>query len=159
MVTADEARQLRVSKGAVNHATYKGIFEKIAERVRRRASRGESTLEYGVPALVPGRPVYDPRHAVRYCVDKLTQRGFVVEETPPGSGTLAINWRKEIQKPPKALPKALPQQPKAPPKPATQQPKALPPAAGPRPACARAPGPRPGPMSQRLEDLRRRLNW
>lgn len=166
MVTADEARQLRLGKAAVNHATYKGIFEKIDQRIRARASRGAVTLEYRVPGLVPGRPVYDSRHAVRYCAEKLRQRGFVVTTTEgaPAGTLLHVDWRPSTARPAAAAAATAtaaaaaanaanaattgPPPPRAPPRAPAAGGNALP-----------ALGASRGTISSRLDDLRRRLNW
>lgn len=91
MATADQARQLRTQKGAINHETYRSIFDKITQRIETWAKRGQTSIEYRVPSLVPGRPIYDIRHAVRYCHDKLKHRGFRVDIQPPD--VLFIDWK------------------------------------------------------------------
>jgi hypothetical protein len=109
MVTAEEARRLRVTKGSVNHETYKGIYAKIQNRIKVAAARGDTSIQYRIPPFVPGRPMYDITHALRYNRDKLKLAGFRVVET---EDVLGIDWR-VVEKPPppkskKAKPKAKP---------------------------------------------------
>lgn len=100
MVTAEEARRLRLNKGTVNHETYKEIYNKISGRIRQAASRGGTQLEYRIPPLIPGRPMYAISHAVRYNTDKLRNAGFSVEVKDPD--ILAIDWKtKDTTDPPK----------------------------------------------------------
>jgi len=89
MVTADEARRLRVNKGNVNHETYKEIYGKVSGRIKSAATRGETSLEYRIPPLIPGRPMYNISHAVRYNSDKLRNAGF---EVSVDGDLLRINW-------------------------------------------------------------------
>lgn len=109
MVTAEEARRLRVTKGSVNHETYKGIYAKIQNRIKVAAARGDTSIQYRIPPFVPGRPIYDITHALRYNRDKLKLAGFRVVET---EDVLGIDWR-VVEKPPppkskKPKPKAKP---------------------------------------------------
>jgi len=131
MVTADEARQLRVSKGAVNHETYKEIYGKLSNRIKLAAARGETSLEYHVPPLIPGRPMYDISHAVRYNADKLRHAGFTVDID---ADLLRVDWTAP------AVPKKIPKQPPAKQPPAKQPSKPL-------------------AISQKLQELKNKLTW
>jgi hypothetical protein len=97
MVTAEEARRLRVTKGSVNHETYKSIYAKIQNRIKVAAARGDTSIQYRIPPLIPGRPMYDITHALRYNRDKLKLAGFNVFET---DDVLDIDWRVVAEKPP-----------------------------------------------------------
>lgn len=134
MVTAEEARELRVKKGAVNHETYKEIYGKVCSRIKAAAARGLTSTEYGIPPFVPGRPMYNIAHAVRYNADKLRHAGFVVTVTPSGDG-LVIDWKTRTPPPPK---KKKP--PPPPPPPGTQ--------------LGTASG-----ITQKLENLKKKLSW
>ena len=143
MVTAAEARQLRVSKGAVNHETYKEIYGKLSNRIKLAAARGETSLEYRVPPLVPGRPMYDMSHAVRYNADKLRHAGFAVDAR---DDVLTVDW-----KPPPAPPKAVAAKKKA---------AATPAAAAQTPPKNTFVGSGPSTaISKKLQDLRKKLKW
>lgn len=91
MVTADDARTLRSNKGIVNHQTYKLIYERIQHRIQYAAKKGYTQTEYTIPPIVPGRPMYDVSHAVRYTRDKLRYNGFKVTEVHPD--VLLIDWK------------------------------------------------------------------
>ena len=138
MVTADEARRIRVRKGSVNHETYKGIHEKISNRITAAAQRGETYVEYRIPPIVPGRPIYDINHAIRYNADKLRLAGFTVD---PVDDLLKIDWK------PKPKPKAR-QTPQSPARPKP-----------PQPTQQKVNFKSSGAISQKLMDLKKKLNW
>lgn len=103
LLTAAEVQRVRTDRAAVNHATYKGILEKLYDRIRHHAAMNHTTLEYSVPGLVPGRPMYDVSHATRYVVEKLRLGGFRVEVAD--TGALTVDWtpappREKRDKPP-----------------------------------------------------------
>ena len=138
MVTADEARRIRVRKGSVNHETYKGIYEKISNRITAAAQRGETSVDYRIPPIIPGRPIYDVTHAIRYNADKLRLAGFTVD---PVDDLLKIDWK------PKPKPKARQtSQSPARPKP-------------PQPTQQKVNFKSSGAISQKLMDLKKKLNW
>jgi len=141
MVTADEARRIRVRKGSVNHETYKGIYEKISNRITAAAQRGETSVDYRIPPIVPGRPMYDITHAVRYNADKLRLAGFTVD---PVDDLLKIDWKPK----PKPKPRQTPQSPV---RPKPQQPK-------PKPQ-QKVNFKSSGAITQKLMDLKKKLNW
>ena len=138
MVTADEARRIRVRKGSVNHETYKGIYEKISNRITAAAQRGETSVDYRIPPIIPGRPIYDVTHAIRYNADKLRLAGFTVD---PVDDLLKIDWKPK----PKPKPRQTPQSP-ARPKP-------------PQPTQQKVNFKSSGAISQKLMDLKKKLNW
>lgn len=98
MVTADEARRLRVNKSSINHQTYKEIYGKITNRIKAAAAQGQTQLEYRIPPFVPGRPLYDVTHAARYASEKMTISGFRVRVH---GEILSIDWRPEPAKRPR----------------------------------------------------------
>jgi hypothetical protein len=106
LLTAAEMQRVRTDRAAVNHATYKGILEKVYDRVRHHAAMNRSDAVYAVPGFVPGRPMYDVTHATRYVAEKLRLGGFKVEVRD--DGTLAIDWAK-----PPPAPRTLPKKKKA----------------------------------------------
>lgn len=91
MVTADDARTLRSNKGLVNHQTYKMIYERMQHRIQHAARKGYTQVDYTIPPIVPGRPMFDVSHAVRYTRDKLRYNGFLVTEIEPD--VLRIDWK------------------------------------------------------------------
>jgi hypothetical protein len=91
MVTADDARTLRSNKGVVNHQTYKMIYERIQHRIQYAARKGYTQTDYTIPPIVPGRPMFDVSHAVRYTRDKLRYNGFRVTEIE--EDVLRIDWK------------------------------------------------------------------
>lgn len=96
MMTAEEAQRIRRNKASVNHDTYKSIYEKISNRIRAAAERGETSIRYKLPPFVPDRPIFDPSHALRYNRDKLRHLGFVVTEVD--EDVLDIDWKKTAPK-------------------------------------------------------------
>lgn len=145
MVTADEARRLRVNKSSINHQTYKEIYGKITNRIKAAAAQGQTQLEFRIPPFVPGRPLYDVTHAARYASEKMTISGFRVRAH---GEILSIDWRPEPAKRPRTR-----DAPASTPVPAVRaRPKkeevGLPRQFG-SSAC----------ISQKLDDLRLKLNW
>lgn len=108
MVTAEEARRIRTTKGSVNHDTYKSIFLTIEKRIKQAAARGATSIQYRIPPLIPGRPMYKIKHAVRYNRDKLQLLGF---EVLVEDDVLTVDWK---QKPPVKEKKPQPAQPAQP---------------------------------------------
>ena len=103
-LTVDDARHIISQKASVNHGTYKQIYIKLEGIISRRASRGDTSLEYVVPPFVPGRPMYNIDHAVRYCKEKLQHNGFDVN-IGDVKDVLLINWKIPSKKrPPTPLP-------------------------------------------------------
>jgi hypothetical protein len=111
---ADEARRLRSDRGNVNHQTYKDINEKICNRIRTAAAKGETTISYKIPPMIPGRPPYDIVHAIRYNHGKLVHAGYRVRIV---DDTLHVDWRPEPKKKKKKPPAPKPPPPKTAPKP------------------------------------------
>ena len=136
MVTADEARRIRVKKGAVNHETYKEIYGKITNRIKLAAARGDSDLEFTIPPLIPGRPMYDMMHAMRYNRDKLVHNGYRVDTF--SNDTLRIDWKPDAN-----APKTQPRKTVAPAK---------------TPALTKSFGSSTG-ISEKLQLLKQKLKW
>jgi len=59
-----------------NHKTYKLLYEKCANHIRRRHSLGHVNTVWTVDSIVIGRPVFTYEHALRYIVEKLRKGGF-----------------------------------------------------------------------------------
>ena len=147
MVTAEEARRMRVNKGSVNHETYKDMHGKIQNRIKTAAARGATFVEYRIPPMVPGRPIYDVSHAVRYNQEKLRNAGFAVEVAD--GDVLRVDWKKPAA--PRAQPKPQSQSPRPqpPPKP---QPKKKTAELGPAFGTSES-------ISQKLANLKEKLKW
>ncbi len=111
LLTAAEVQRVRTDRAAVNHATYKGILEKLYDRIRHHAAMNHTGLEYAVPGLVPGRPMYDVSHATRYVVEKLRLGGFRVEVAD--TGALAVDWTPAPPREKKQAAAERPRRPKA----------------------------------------------
>jgi len=137
-VTADEARRIRLKKGAVNHETYKEIYGKITNRIKLAAARGDSDLEFAIPPLIPGRPMYDMMHAMRYNRDKLVHNGYRVDTH--ADDTLRIDWKPDVNAPKNAQPR-----------------KTVAPAAK-TPALTKSFGSSTG-ISEKLQLLKQKLQW
>lgn len=110
-LTVDDVRQIRAQKAGVNHATYKTIYNNIETAITRRAARGDTSLEYVVPPFIPGRPMYQLDHAIRYCREKLHLNGFNV--SVKDGDVLLVDWKPPPQTTtgkPSQPPQHLPQQ-------------------------------------------------
>ena len=144
-ISASEARELRVAKGAVNHESYKEIYGRVAARIRTAAARGDTSLAFTVPPLIPGRPLYDIEHAVRYNVDKLRRDGFAVQRDPETDATLHVDWKPTAaEKAAGVKKKPKPKPPPPPPPHASFQ--------GSQSTAAKG-------LTQKLADLKARLRW
>ena len=135
---------MRVNKGSVNHETYKDMYGKIQNRIKTAAARGATFVEYRIPPMVPGRPIYDVSHAVRYNQEKLRNAGFAVEVTD--GDVLRVDWKKP----------AAAAAPRAQPKPQFQSPRQ------PQPKKKTELGPAFGTsesISQKLANLKEKLKW
>lgn len=90
LLTADEVNGVRARRASVNHETYKVILQRVYDRIRHQAAMNRSDLAYALPAIVPGRPVYDATHAMRYVTEKLRLGGFEVETDGP---MVYVSWK------------------------------------------------------------------
>jgi hypothetical protein len=135
LLTADEVNGVRARRASVNHETYKVILQRVYDRIRHQAAMNRSDLAYALPAIVPGRPVYDATHAMRYVTEKLRLGGFEVETDGP---MVYVSWKPARQTEAK---KPKPNKPKKP-----------------RAADRAAAKPTPGDLSRRLEILKYKLD-
>lgn len=149
MVTADDARTLRSNKGVVNHETYKMIYERIQHRIQYAARKGYTQTDYTIPPIVPGRPMFDVSHAVRYTRDKLRYNGFKVTEID--DDVLRIDW-----KPQKGT--FVPNKPVAPPAPASTPLSFSTTSPARSKKNTKAPPTKPGKLLETLQNLKAKLN-
>jgi hypothetical protein len=138
MLTVGDVRDIRVQRAQVNHETYKSIVLRLYERIKRRAAAGFTSLEFAVPPFVPGRPVFEHAHAVRYATEKLQRGGFGVKDT--GGGMLEVDWAHD------------PSAPAARPKPTKPRDDAS-------DESIRPKSTKPEELARRLDNLKRRLRW
>jgi hypothetical protein len=138
LLTADEVNGVRARRASVNHETYKVILQRVYDRIRHQAAMNRSDLAYALPAIVPGRPVYDAAHAMRYVTDKLRLGGFEVATDGP---MIYASWKPARQATPVRDTATTPKKPK---------PK--------KPRAAPAAKSTPGDLSRRLEILKYKLD-
>lgn len=144
----DEVHEAQLRRAAVNHATYKALFEKASAKIRQVAgmSRAHTRLHFRVPPFVWGRPPFKHEHAVRYVSEKLRRNGFGVHDL--GGGVLEVRWhaaRPRARRRSGAEPPRQPHQPSQPSQPSHQ------PQPQPRPERA-------GRLSARLAALRQHFD-
>lgn len=94
MLTAAEARGIRVARASVNHDTYKSLAQMCSEKIKAASGMNATRVTWQVPPFVTGRPIYKLTHAVRYVTEKLQRRGFKVSHLTP-TGLLLVDWAKE----------------------------------------------------------------
>jgi hypothetical protein len=118
-LTVADLHRDREARAAVNHETYKRLWEGVQDRIRARAENKGTDLTWQVPPFVPGRPVYAVSHAARYVADKLRRGGFVVSVAAPQPDVhvLFVSWPAAARPP---RPRPRPQPP--PPHPTARQP-------------------------------------
>jgi len=98
---------MRHKRSDVNHDTYKLILEQCVQLMRQNAPYADG-IDFTLPHWIPGRPVYDTEHALRYLMDKLTFHDYKV--TRKGDSTVHVCWR-HVKKRPRASPTPPPQAP------------------------------------------------
>lgn len=106
MLTVRQLTTPRLERSRQNHETYKMIYETFAEQIRKRNEIGATATRFQVPAIFPGRGIYDHAHAVRYVAEKLKRGGFEVAVLNE-SGLVEAEWaagtmkhaRNEISRP------------------------------------------------------------
>ena len=76
MLRLDELQARDRARSQENHKTYKMLYEKCANHVRRRHALGYRKTLWTVDSIVIGRPVFTYEHALRYIVEKLRKGGF-----------------------------------------------------------------------------------
>lgn len=76
MLRINELNAKDKARAQENHMTYKMLYEKCANHIRRRHALGHRTTTWMVDGIVIGRPVYTYEHALRYIVEKLRKGGF-----------------------------------------------------------------------------------
>jgi hypothetical protein len=76
MLRLDELRERDRLRSQENHKTYKMLYEKCANHIRRRHALGHTKTIWTVDSIVIGRPVFTYEHALRYIVEKLRKGGF-----------------------------------------------------------------------------------
>ena len=91
MLNIKELNEKDRARARQNHETYKILYEKCANHIRRRHALGHKYTTWKVDGIVLGRPVYTYEHALRYIVEKLRKGGFeayIDQETLD----LVISW-------------------------------------------------------------------
>lgn len=102
-VTASDMYAIRVQKSMVNRETYRDIYARVNERIKTHGTMGATDLVVKIPAYIPGRPVYDVSHAVRYVIEKLKLAGFEARGyTEPD--TVYVSWKAPPPPPRKTKP-------------------------------------------------------
>lgn len=94
MLNINELNEKDKARARQNHETYKMLYEKCANHIRRRHALGHKFTTWKVDGIVLGRPVYTYEHALRYIVEKLRKGGFeayIDQETLD----LVISWEKK----------------------------------------------------------------
>jgi hypothetical protein len=81
-----------IQRAKLNHETYKELYLKTTDHVRRRNELGFTTTRYHVPSFIVGRPIFNHDHAVRYVTEKLQKGGFKVIKD---DNEIIIDWTKQ----------------------------------------------------------------
>lgn len=95
-ITVHALTRTDVERSKHNHETYKMLYERCVQTIRRVHQAGNAELYWTVPAFVFERNLYDVDHAVRYIRDKLRIGGFdvnVLDRT-----TLNVTWHAKARK-------------------------------------------------------------
>lgn len=96
MLTVSDLSQPNIQRAQKNHETYKLLYLKCAEHIKRKHSVGCRTTIYDIPEFVVGRPTFTHSHAIRYVSDKLRRGGFDVHKDE--HGVLTIDWTRGVRR-------------------------------------------------------------
>ena len=94
MLKINELNAKDKARAKENHITYKMLYEKCANHIRRRHALGYRTTTWMVDSIVIGRPVYTYEHALRYIVEKLRKGGFTAY-IDRDTYEIMISWEKK----------------------------------------------------------------
>jgi len=90
-----ELSSLHVKQSNQNHESYKNIYSKIVNLIKKKNEYGEVTLDFEIPLFPINVPFsYNPSHCARYCREKLKRGGF---DTTMYGNTLRINWGERLR--------------------------------------------------------------
>jgi hypothetical protein len=115
MLSLQEIASMRNERADVNHDTYKLILGQCMYNIRQNVLYSDS-VDFTLPPWIPGRPLYNIEHAIRYLIDKLSYHGYVVTRKAPQ--TIHVSW-KQARKPKRdgkksdSSTKSLPEAPQA----------------------------------------------
>ena len=99
-----EVIQPYIKKAIMNHETYKCLLAMVQRKIHRVAADKKTRLDWIVPNILLGRPLYDVDHAARYIAKKLKRGNFDVAVDRVGTGrndvelSLCIDWTKQARK-------------------------------------------------------------
>ena len=99
-----EVIQPHIDKAITNHETYKCLLAMVQRKIHRVAADKKTRLDWVVPNILLGRPLYDVDHAARYIAKKLKRGKFNVAVHRVGTGhndveiSLSVDWTKQARK-------------------------------------------------------------
>lgn len=93
MLTVSELSRPAKKRAERNHETYKMLYTRCTDHIRRVAANAPDvrSVTWYVPAVVPGRGMYNHAHAARYVTEKLERGGFTVRPGAEGF-SLHVSW-------------------------------------------------------------------
>ena len=95
--TKELDRDAKVKKTVKNDA-YNEILKECYSKVKTRNRLGYKTIEYKIPSILFGYPLYDINDLATFIIRKLQKGGFTVY-VMQGSTSLLISWEKQKPKP------------------------------------------------------------
>lgn len=96
MLKASDLAKVGMDRCKANHDTYKVILDQCYDSIKRCNNMLIYQTQYAVPDKMPGRPVYNQLHAVKYVYRKLQRGGFQVVPLLPQ--VLYISWQRPSMK-------------------------------------------------------------
>lgn len=90
VVTARELREEQKKKIRKSKDTYKQFAEQCYKRLEYANEQGKTNIQYILPPLKIGMPLYDINFALSYVRTKLMKNGFKVVIS--GQNSLYIDW-------------------------------------------------------------------
>lgn len=90
VITARELREEQKKKIRKSKDTYKQFLEQCYKRLEYANEQGKTNIQYTLPVLKMGMPLYDVNYGLSYVKTKLMKNGFKVVMS--GQNSLYIDW-------------------------------------------------------------------
>ena len=90
MLTVKELKSVDKSKKDIQISIYKYFLDILYKKIKERNKIGIKQMEYKIPLICAGYPLYDTNNVIKYISKKLTEGNFKVYQKTNTS--LLIHW-------------------------------------------------------------------
>jgi hypothetical protein len=90
-IHVNDIYKMQNDKETLRLKTYTKILNKCYAKVRHTVNRNEHSCLYNVPDFLPGVPVYEVKHCIRFLIIRLTANGFNCKYIQPN--IIFISWK------------------------------------------------------------------